>query len=471
MKGTILAQCEQGMLEGVTHERVHTFYDIPYASNGGRFKPAAEPARWTGLRDCTRPGPVFPQMPSRLDFVMGPTCRGIEQSEDAFRLNVFTPGLAGRLPVVFWIHGGGFMTGGTLPCYSGESIARLGRAVVVTMNYRLGVLGNLCMDGISTGNLSVSDLECALRWVRQNIANFGGDPDSIVAAGQSAGAWYAQLLAAMPTTHRHVKAIAMLSYPGLQPMDPAKAHATAVRMCENTGIAPTGEALLTLPVERILQEQTRAVVASAKFAEVPIAFMPVARDGVPADPGAAAQARFAGKPIFIGWTHDEAGSFFASSPNVLAVTEEQARNTYDLEFGDNGATRYESAADGRFDHRPYAALVALRSEKLFAGPARRFAKGMAEAASDVFAYRFDFQSRQPNVGAGHCFELPFFFGNFDNWVDAPMLDGIDEQRSRALSARIQAHFLNFVESGNPNGPGVPPWRAFRGEDGELMHFD
>lgn len=471
MEGTVLAQCEQGVLEGVTNEGVHTFFDIPYAANCGRFQAAGEPARWNGQRNSTRPGPVFPQWPSRLDFVMGPTARGVEQSEDAFRLNVFTPDLTGKLPVVFWIHGGGFMTGGALPCYSGDSIARLDRAVVVTMNYRLGVLGNLYMEGISPGNLAVSDLARALQWVRKNIANFGGDPDSIVVAGQSAGAWFAQLLASMPSTHRLVKAIAMLSYPGLQPMAPSKAQATAVQLCETVGIATTGKELLTLPVERILQAQTRLTGAVAKFAEVPIAFMPVASGRVPADPGAHAQERFGGKPVFIGWTRDESGSFFASNPALLGATKEQALQKFKDEFGDDGVARYESAAEGRFDRKPYAALVGLGSEKLIVGPTRRFAKRMAEAASSVFAYRFDFPSPQPNVGACHCLELPFFFGNFENWIEAPMLEGVDEPRSRALSARIQTYFLNFVESGNPNGVGLPSWKAFNGDDGDLMYFD
>lgn len=471
MKGTVLAQCAQGVLEGVTNEGVHTFFDIPYAADCGRFQPAGEPARWTGQRNSTRPGPVFPQLPSRLDFVMGPTARGVEQSEDAFRLNVFTPDLADKLPVVFWIHGGGFMTGGALPCYSGESIAGLGRAVVVAMNYRLGVLGNLYMDGISPGNLAVSDLERALQWVGKNIASFGGDPDSIIVAGQSAGAWFAQLLASMPSTHGLVKAIAMLSYPGLQPMAPSKAQAIAVQLCEAAGIAATGRELLMMPVERILEAQTRLTGAVAKFAEVPIAFMSVASGNVPADPGAHAQERFGGKPVFIGWTRDESGSFFASSPALLGATEEQALQKFADEFGDAAVARYEGVAEGRFDSKPYAALVELSSEKLIVGPTRRFATRMAEAGSGVFAYRFDLPSPQPDVGACHCLELPFFFGNFENWIEAPMLEGIEEECSRALSARIQRYFLNYVESGNPNGVGLPAWKAFSGIDDDLMHFD
>jgi para-nitrobenzyl esterase len=252
---------------------------------------------------------------------------------------------------------------------------------------------------------------------------------------------------------------------------PSKAQAMAVQLCETAGIALSGKELLALPIERILQAQTQLTGAVAKFAEVPIAFMPVASGCVPVNPGAAAPERFGGKPVFIGWTRDESGSFFASSPALLDATKEQALQKFKDEFGDDGKTRYESVAEGRFERKPYAALVELSSEKLIVGPTRRFAKRMADAGSGVFAYRFDFPSPQPNVGACHCLELPFFFGNFENWIDAPMLEGLDEPRSRALSDQIQSYFLNFVESRNPNGAGLPSWTAFYGDDGELMLFD
>jgi para-nitrobenzyl esterase len=220
MNKTTIPRCAQGALKGNLDDGVHTFFDIPYASDAGRFLPARAASAWNGERDCTRPGPVFPQLPSRLDFVMGPTCRGAEMSEDAFRLNILTPTLSGKLPVIFWIHGGGFLTGGgSLQCYFGDELARSGRAVVVTMNYRLDLLGNLFMKGISPGNLAVRDLEMALRWVKSNIASFGGDPDSIVLAGQSAGAWFTQLLAAMESTSALVKGGIMLSYPGAAAAD------------------------------------------------------------------------------------------------------------------------------------------------------------------------------------------------------------------------------------------------------------
>jgi para-nitrobenzyl esterase len=471
MDETTIARCAQGVLKGSLDDGVHTFFDIPYAGNAGRFLPAMGAATWSGERDCTRPGPVFPQLPSRLDFVMGPTCRGVEISEDAFRLNVFTPSLDGKLPVIFWIHGGGFLTGGgSLQCYFGDELARSGRAIVVTMNYRLGLLGNLYMAGISAGNLAVRDLEMALNWVRSNIANFGGDPDAIVLAGQSAGAWFTQLLAAMESTSALVKGGIMLSYPGLPPLLSEAAQALAEQFCAMAGIDPSGEALRTMPHERILELQTQMLRAQSVYAEVPVLFRSVCDAVVPSNPGARAVSNFAGKPLMIGWTREEAGSFFASNAALVDATEDQALKKYFEEFGEQGKHRYKQALKRRIDGRPYTTLVDLGSDKLIRLPSIEFATNMQSAESCVFAYQFDYQSPQHAVGACHCFELPFLFGNFENWIEAPMLAGIDMPTARALSARIRQYVLNFVESGNPNGDDLPHWPVYDSEQRQTMHF-
>jgi para-nitrobenzyl esterase len=469
MTETTITHCAQGVVKGIHDDCVHTFLDIPYANDAGRFLTPHPPSSWLGERDCTRPGPVFPQLPSRLDFVMGPTAKGVDMSEDAFRLNVFTPALSGRLPVIFWIHGGGFLTGGgALQCYSGHHLAKSGRAVVVTTNYRLGLLGNLFMRGVSQGNLAVRDLEMALEWVKSNIAGFGGDPEAIVLAGQSAGAWYTQLLAAMKSTSVLVKGAIMLSYPGLPPATPDAAQIKAERFCTMAGIDSHGEALRTMPVERILELQTAMLRADSQFGEVPVLFQTVASSDVPANPVEQARENFAGKPLMIGWTREEMGSFFASNPALVDATHEQASKKYSEAFGEQGDEFYNRALKRRVNGRPYTALVDLGSDKVFRLPAVKFAAEMGSTGSDVYAYRFDFQSPQVNVGAGHCFELPFVFGNFEDWNDATMLEGIDLGAVRSLSAAIQEYVLNFVESGNPNGANLPFWPGYERSQGRRV---
>ena len=162
----------------------------------------------------------------------------------------------------------------------------------------------------------------------------------------------------------------------------------------------------------------------------------------------------------IGWTREEMGSFFASNPAMVGATEEQVLKKYSEEFGEEGKSYYRRALKRRLNGRPYTTLVDLGSDKLFRLPAIRFATEMESAGSNVFTYQFDFQSPLAEVGAGHCFELPFVFGNFEDWVDAPMLEGIDLTAARSLSACIQAYVLNFVESGDPNGAHLPDWPAY-----------
>ena len=174
----------QGKIAGLDLEGCKQFLDVPYASDSGRFKRAQRAPQWEGIRDAAKPGPVFPQAAGRLSFVMGNTEEEKNQSEGAFSVNIWTPDTEGAYPVLFWMHGGAFMTGGgAIPWYSDEAFAREMGIVVVNVSYRLGVLGNLYLPGVADTNLSVHDVNQALIWVHDNIRYFGGDPDNITIAG------------------------------------------------------------------------------------------------------------------------------------------------------------------------------------------------------------------------------------------------------------------------------------------------
>lgn len=161
-----------------------TFRGIPYAT-AKRFEAPQPPMPWTGVRDALEAGPAAPQPASRLEHALGPM--PLPQSEDCLTLNVFTPSTSGSRPVLVWIHGGGFSSGsGGQVWYTGARLAREADAVVVTLNYRLGALGFLALDGVPP-NLGIADQLAALEWVRDNIAAFGGNPAEVTLGGQSAG--------------------------------------------------------------------------------------------------------------------------------------------------------------------------------------------------------------------------------------------------------------------------------------------
>ncbi|MEN2369609.1 carboxylesterase family protein [Leuconostoc lactis] len=174
---------------------------------------------------ATKPGPIFNQDINRLGPVMGSKPEEKNQTEDAFRLNVWTTGSHTKKPVLFWIHGGGFLTGGgALPWYNGQSLAENGDIVVVNVNYRLGALGHLYQPGVADDNLALHDLITALTWVKDNIAVFGGDPEQITVAGQSVGAWYTLALFASPMASQLINRIGLLSFPGAaEPLTKEKA--------------------------------------------------------------------------------------------------------------------------------------------------------------------------------------------------------------------------------------------------------
>src|SRR5829696_6547352 len=185
-----VATTDCGTLRGTHEQGVAVFRAVPYAAppvDTLRFKPPARPAPWTGERDATVDGPIAPQGPSRLRAAMGDF--SYPQSDDCLTLTIWTPSPdAARRPVLVWLHGGAFISGaGSLPWYSGATMARRGDVVVVGVNYRLGALGFMHLPGVSLPNLGLLDQFAALEWVSRNIAAFGGDPDNITIAGQSAG--------------------------------------------------------------------------------------------------------------------------------------------------------------------------------------------------------------------------------------------------------------------------------------------
>ncbi|MCZ4225103.1 carboxylesterase family protein [Pedobacter rhodius] len=470
MKNQVNAVCEQGPLMGTVIDGVMNFLDIPYAENGGRFKDAKPPRKWSETRDCSRPGPIFPQLPSRLDFVQGAYSAGLEQSEDAFRLNIYTPDVKGNLPVLFWIHGGGFITGGgALQNYSGAPLASRGRCVVVTVNYRLGILGNLYLPGFSEGNYAVRDLEAALFWVKRNIHNFGGDPGSIVVGGQSAGGWYSQLLIGMTATANVISGAVVISSPALKPMPAGEALAQTNEFCAIAGITDPARELGDLPVNDLLIAQGKLVASKASYGSIALAAYPMQDGKLPTDLADAAK-HFAPKPLIIGWTREELGAFFASDPHLVNTPEDKVLERYKDFYGTNGALRYQRSIRKRLSGTPYAALVELVTDSLIKRGAIRAARIFSRNGGSVYTYQFEYQSAQPNLGACHCFDIPFWLGNFKTSDKGPMLSGLDMSKAESLSALMQDYLLNFLHSGNPNGSELPVWAPGRDGAIPIMHL-
>lgn len=423
MKNEIFATIAQGTLKGTDEEGMMTFYRIPYGTNAGRFREVGAAPTWEGTRDACDPGPVFPQNKSRLSSVIGNKPGEGNQSEDAFHVNVWTPSLTGSRPVLFWIHGGAWVTGGgALPWYRGANLAKNGDVVVVTVSYRLGALGTLYLPGVANGNMAVGDLLAALKWTKDNIASFGGDPDNITVAGQSAGAWYTVMLTGHPEASKLFKRAIAMSYPGsFTPISKEGAAELAEALVEELGCKDNPARIAEVPIAEVLKAQETAPkkAASKHHHLTPPSFLPIAGDHGVAEKLEEAVVRYSGgsKPLMMGVTQEEAAAFFHALPIPKPL---------------------------------YRVGVKIAGKKVFEKPTQHLLEAMNETGSKVYLYSFAWQSPGERLGAPHCIDLPFMFGNLDDWAEAPMLEGADAAKLHQLSEQLQGAVLRFVKTGNPS---------------------
>jgi para-nitrobenzyl esterase len=428
-----VVRTETGDVRGREHSGARAFLGIPYAAApaGKRRWLAPGPVRpWAGVRDATRFGPSCWQAVSPAGF--GPWSHEYvvqgQVSEDCLTLNIWTPAHARGAPVLFWIHGGGFNSGsGSIPIYDGAALARRG-IIVVTINYRVNVFGFLADPELgaapgnaATANFGLLDMLAALRWTGRNIARFGGDPSQVTIAGQSAGAAAVHDLIASPLSRGlFVRAIAQSGLPVGRPMtEVAAARQESLAFASEHG-ARSLASLRRLPAETLQPSKGANAVR----------FTPVV-DGyvLPQAPVAAmASGRSADVPVLAGFNADE-GSSSATYP---MRSPEPERDRWRANLATWAAMR---ARSGR-------------------GP--------------TYAYYFSHVSPGPQStrwGAFHSSEIPYVFGTF---AAAPER-GYSTADQR-LSETMSTYWINFVRSGDPNGPGLTQWPAYTAGAPSVMTF-
>lgn len=421
----VMTRCAQGTLEGLDERGVLSFLGVPYATDGGRFKPAGAAKAWEGTRDATQVAPVFPQRVH--DFALPgpdgpvPLC----QREDAFVANVWTPALAGTHPVLLWIHGGRWAKGSCAdPAYSGATFAASHDVVVVSVNYRLGALANLDLPGISEGNLAVGDLLAALRWAHANAAAFGGDAANITLAGQSAGAWYAAVLAGMPQADGLFDKLMLMSAPAPAMLTGRDTRKAARLLLEELGIATSPERIYDIPISRMLEAQAAIEQAMGglgmQFAPIETAELQLG------DVYARAAARLGAKPLLNGVTAQEAAFFLASRMPAVPLPL-------------------------------YQLVERIGSRVMFAAACDK----LAASCENAYGYRVQTGSSNKRVQACHCADLPLLFGNFDVWAQDPLYVGTDMSALEGPSQAFRTAVSAFMRTGNPSCGACPDWPVFR----------
>jgi len=467
-----------GTLSGAREGGVFAFRGVPYAApplGARRFRPPSGVEPWSGVRDATRNGPVPPQLRSRLADVMGDF--PLEMDEDCLTLTIWTPAVdAKKRPVLVWLHGGAFSSGaGSLDCYSGAKLAERGDLVVVGVNYRLGVLGYLYAPGISDGNLGLLDQLAALRWVRDNIAAFGGDPSAVTLCGQSAGAMSALILMTMPEADG-LFARAILQSPAMTRMTRKAADAATIgaQFGERCGASDLA-AMQAVPVADLMRVQGELSGVHARFADAAPLFAPVIEGTViPRDPLTSLREQPAPNvEILMGTTREESGAFCAIDPRIINATPEQVAGVFAREFGDRAAAEEAGYRRRRPGSDALALLTDVLSDQQFLMQLLSFADWRSGAGRPAYVYQFDWAPAHApkRFGACHCIELPFVFGYDEAWTAAPMLGDAQATEIDALSNVIQQTWIAFTKTGNPDNAALPAWPRYDTERRTTMRFD
>ncbi len=445
-----------GTVRGVQAGATWAYKRVPYAAppvGGQRLRaPAPTACRATEI-DATALGPACPQLDGNNAFV---------GEEDCLHLNVWAPAAAGApRPVMFWIHGGGNAIGSaTYPIYDGRRLAEASDIVVVTINYRLAQLGFLAdaslVENDAVGNYGTLDQIAALRWVRDNIAAFGGDPGNVMVFGESAGGRNTCTLLAVPAAaglfHRALVQSGACKFIDTE----AEAQTTADTVATALGCAGDRAACFrAATAEQITRANAQPVGAltGGTYGSV--------IDGVTLieQPEAAITAgRHHHMPFAIGANADET---VLSAPATLDETAYQ--NLVGAQYGaiaNAVLAQYPSANYAS----PRAAYVRLTTDSRFVCPSREIAVH-ADAGQAEPVYRYFFRYAASQYGAPHGIDVPFVFGTFD----AILVQGIPYQPTAndlALSAAMQGYWSRFARTGTPGG--TPAWPVYDATDTALV---
>ncbi|HYM36761.1 MAG TPA: carboxylesterase/lipase family protein [Steroidobacteraceae bacterium] len=454
-----IATTRYGKVRGVIQNNIHVFKGIRYGADTSkrRFLPPLPPASWSGIVDALDYGPASPQPRSNE-----------KTSEDCLFLNVWTPGLRdnAKRPVMFYIHGGAYSNGsGSSPLYDGTRLCERGDVVVVTVNHRLNLFGYLSLGrfGISdfadSGNAGQLDLVLALQWVRDNIAEFGGDSNKVMLFGQSGGGAKIATLMAMQSASGLFHRAATMSGQQLTASGPLNAYKRTLTFLETLKTKDV-ESLRTLPTEKLIEASRATAPIIGKGS---LYFGPVLDERSltrhPFYPDAPPLSKRI--PMIIGNTHDETRSLIGGSDP----------SAFQLKWEDLSA---RLADNMRVDIEPKLVIDEYRklypryspSDVFFSATtaSRSWRAAIIEAelraqqGAPAFSYQLDWPSPQDGGKwrAPHTLDIPLVFDN----IDKPgSITGTGDD-AKKMANQISDAFISFAKTGDPNHVGIPKWEPY-----------
>ncbi|UZR96841.1 carboxylesterase/lipase family protein [Chondrinema litorale] len=491
------AKTSYGKVRGITEEGVNLFKGIPYAgsvSGEQRFRRPAPLKAWKGVRDALQFGAPAIQSPRRNEP---------DPAEDCLFLNVWTPANDNKKrPVMFYSHGGGFVIGsGASPGQDGSNLARNFDVVVVETNHRLGLLGFLYLDEIAgeeyagSGNMGVLDITAGLKWVHENIAEFGGDPDNVMIFGESGGGAKTSCLYAMPEAAPYFNKASIESGPGVRMLSKEMANQTTLLVLKELGISPNNwKKLLEVPAADLLkvqsqipftppyQEKTKTGgITEPKAGGFGPVVDSVALLNHPFDPTAPKISKE--KPLMVGWNEDEY-TFFAwerKDTSSFNLDFEGLATKLEPQFGENTSEVIAAYKKARPEASATDIFVAVQSIVMMGlGSIEIAEKKAMQNGAPVYLYNFGYKSEMKipgtdyPMGTPHAMDISFKFNN-----EVPPKDGEPPRMSFGgkrpekyeASRKMAELWATFAKTGKPAAKDVPEWPAFNLEDRATMRID
>jgi len=479
-----VANTQYGKVRGFILRGIHTFLGIPYGadtSGSNRFMPPQKPNPWTETRPAVWWGNTAPQiMDNRYanqyaSFVDHWNYDDV--SEDCLRINVWTPTLdQKKRPVILWLHGGGYTNGNAIEQdgYHGENLSRFGDVVFCSINHRLGALGYSQLSAAgghpASGNVGNLDMVASLEWIRDNIANFGGDPSNVTIIGQSGGGSKVTTLMNMPSAKGLFHKAVALSGSSLSGTNKEFAEKVGLKIMEEAGLKPGDiKGLQKLSWREYIDVANKAAAKMGDEAKR----MNIARAGFsPVGDGQyLASGDFfkdpshfsADIPLLINTTfHEQSPS--RTDALLETITLSGVKEKLKSRFADQTNNIVDAYAKNFPEAKPIEIWALINSNRKNAIATANVKAGQKKAPVYVSWFGWQPPLFDGRMRAFHCDDICFWFYN----TDLMLTHTGGGKRPRALSDKMAKSFLNFARTGNPNGGGLPNWKPYTAEKGETM---